>query len=95
MKGRVKESKLFGNLKTSGSLDIQQKKNIEMLDLITPTSSNQGSIELECFCDFRTTFKSAHINNRKWIGINHLEKAIQATIAKLESIDNEFLEFID
>jgi len=62
------------------------EKNSEMLDLIIRTSSNPESIVLDCFCGSGTTLKSAHINNRRWIGIDQSEHAIKATIAKLESI---------
>jgi len=77
------------------------EKNSEMLDLIIRTSSNPESIVLDCFCGSGTTLKSAHTNNRRWIGIDQSEHAIKATIAKLESIKgNLFIrkpeyEFID
>jgi adenine-specific DNA-methyltransferase len=57
-----------------------------MLDLIIRTSSNPESIVLDCFCGSGTTLKSAHLNQRRWIGIDQSEHAIKATIAKLKSI---------
>jgi len=63
------------------------EKNIELLDLIIRTSSNPNSIILDCFCGSGTTLKSAHINGRKWIGIDQSDHAIKAAIAKLESIN--------
>jgi len=77
------------------------EKNAEMLDLIIRTSSNPGSIVLDCFCGSGTTLKSAHLNHRKWIGIDQSEHAIRATIAKLASIEGDLFtgapdyEFID
>jgi adenine-specific DNA-methyltransferase len=62
------------------------EKKIELLDLIIRTSSNPESIVLDCFCGSGTALKSAHINGRKWIGIDQSDHAIKATIAKLESI---------
>jgi len=68
------------------------EKNSEMLDLIIRTSSNPESIVLDCFCGSGTTLKSAHINQRRWIGIDQSEHAIKATIAKLKSINSFKLE---
>jgi adenine-specific DNA-methyltransferase len=33
--------------------------------------------------------KSSQINDRKWIGIDQSEKAIEATIKKLETIESD------
>ena len=63
------------------------EKNSDLLDLIVRTSSNSDSIVLDCFCGSGTTLKSAQINNRTWIGIDQSEKAIEATIKKLETIE--------
>jgi len=63
------------------------EKNSDLLDLIVLTSSNPGSTVLDCFCGSGTTLKSAQINNRKWIGIDKSEKAIEAAIKKLETIE--------
>ena len=77
------------------------EKNSEMLDLIIRTSSNPESIVLDCFCGSGTTLKSAHINQRRWIGIDQSEHAIKATIAKLKSTKGDLFitkpeyEFID
>ncbi|MEZ4725496.1 MAG: site-specific DNA-methyltransferase [Candidatus Kapaibacterium sp.] len=80
------------------------EKNQDILDLIIKTSSNEGSIVLDCFCGSGTTLKSAHELNRKWIGIDQSELAIKATIDKLASIkgnlftakpDYEFIDLIN
>jgi len=63
------------------------EKNPDFLDLIVRTSSNSESIVLDCFCGSGTTLKSAQINKRKWIGIDKSEKAIEAAIKKLETIE--------
>ncbi|GHT08328.1 hypothetical protein AGMMS49525_17530 [Bacteroidia bacterium] len=62
------------------------EKNAEMLDLIVKTSSNENSIVLDCFCGSGTTLKAAKINNRKWIGIDQSDFAIQATQNKVDEI---------
>ena len=63
------------------------EKNSDLLDLIIRTSSNSDSIVLDCFCGSGTTLKSTQINDRKWIGIDQSEKAIEATIKKLKTIE--------
>ncbi len=63
------------------------EKNSDMLDLIIRTSSNPGSVVLDCFCGSGTTLKSAQLNGRNWIGIDQSDKAIETTIKKLETIE--------
>ena len=69
------------------------EKNSELLDLIIRTSSNPESIVLDCFCGSGTTLKSAHLLNRKWIGIDQSEHAIKAIIKKLETIKGDLFIF--
>ena len=64
------------------------EKNANLLDLMIRTSSNENSIILDCFCGSGTTLKSAQLNNRKWIGIDQSQHAIQTTISKLNSIES-------
>ena len=64
------------------------EKNPELLDLIVKTSSNKDSIVLDCFCGSGTTLKSAHINGRKWIGIDQSEHAIKAVKEKIKTIES-------
>ena len=63
------------------------EKNSDLLDLIIRTSSHEKSIVLDCFCGGGTTLKLAHINNRKWIGIDQSHIAIKTTINNLELIE--------
>jgi adenine-specific DNA-methyltransferase len=65
------------------------EKNNEILDLIVRTSSNSDSIVLDCFCGSGTTLKSAHLLNRKWIGIDQSKLAIKATIKKINLISGD------
>jgi adenine-specific DNA-methyltransferase len=65
------------------------EKNPDLLDLIIKTSSNENSIVLDCFCGSGTTLKSAHTNNRKWIGIDQSNHAIKATKEKLDAIEGD------
>ncbi len=72
------------------------EKNPDLLDLIIKTSSNPGSIVLDCFCGSGTTLKSAQINGRKWIGIDQSDHAIKATKEKLETVEGDlFIEKAD
>ncbi len=77
------------------------EKNQQFLDLIIQTSSNENSIVLDCFCGSGTTLKSAHLLNRKWIGIDKSETAIEVVQNKLNGIiGNLFVnkmeyEFVD
>ncbi len=64
------------------------EKNANLLDLIIKTSSNENSIVLDSFCGSGTTLKSAHLNSRKWIGIDESDYAINATINKLNEIED-------
>jgi len=54
------------------------EKNQDMLDMIIRTSSDPGSIVLDCFCGSGTTLISAQNNYRYWIGIDNSMEAISA-----------------
>ena len=59
------------------------EKNLDMLDLIVKTSSNEDSIVLDCFCGSGTTLQAAKMNKRKWIGVDKSEKALEACLERL------------
>lgn len=69
------------------------EKNPDLLDRIIKTSSNPESIVLDCFCGSGTTLKSAHLLNRRWIGIDQSEQAIKTTIGKLSAVDCLFSKY--
>jgi len=64
------------------------EKNLELLKLIIKTSSNEGDIVLDSFCGSGTTLYAANQLNRKWIGIDESESAINVTKRKLSKFDN-------
>jgi adenine-specific DNA-methyltransferase len=66
--------------------DYPTEKNADLLDLIVKTSSNENSIVLDCFCGSGTTLKSAQTLNRRWIGIDQSEAAINITQQKMNGI---------
>ena len=53
------------------------QKNKELLNRIIRTSSNEGSIVLDCFMGSGTTLKEAYKLNREWIGIDSSDYAIE------------------
>lgn len=63
------------------------EKNMDLLNLIINTSSNESSIVLDCFCGSGTTLYSAHNLNRTWIGVDMSTHAIKATREKLLNIE--------
>lgn len=65
------------------------EKNPDLLDIIIKTSSDEGSIVLDCFCGSGTTLKSAQINGRQWIGIDQSDEAIKSTTEKLNDIKGD------
>lgn len=64
------------------------EKNLDLLDLIIKTSSNENSMVLDCFCGSGTTLIAAQINKRNWIGIDQSEEAIKATMGKLKNFND-------
>lgn len=64
------------------------EKNLSMIDLIVRTSSNSGSIVLDCFCGSGTTLQAAAQNGRTWIGIDMSEMAIATTLKRMERSGN-------
>ncbi len=52
------------------------EKNLEMLKLIIKTSSNKGSIILDCFSGSGSSLYAAHTLKRKWIGVDNSTLAI-------------------
>jgi adenine-specific DNA-methyltransferase len=69
--------------------DYPTEKNAEMLDLIVKTSSNENSIVLDCFCGSGTTLKAAQLLNRKWIGIDKSDLAIEVVRKKIKNIESD------
>jgi adenine-specific DNA-methyltransferase len=53
------------------------EKNIDMLNLIIRTSSNEDSIVLDCFSGSGTTLISSIRNHRRYIGVDSSKEAIK------------------
>ena len=76
------------------------EKNSDMIDRIVKTSSNKGSIVLDCFCGSGSTLLVAERNARRWIGVDSSEVAIKTVrdrlgICNKTLIRREDVEFVD
>ena len=69
------------------------QKNRDMLDFIVGASSKEGDLILDCFSGSGTTLLSAQSLNRRWIGVDSSEPAIEATRKRLAEVPgNLFLD---
>ena len=59
------------------------QKPIALLERIIKASSNEGDIVLDAFCGSGTTLDAAHKLNRKWIGIDEGQQAIETITKRL------------
>lgn len=64
------------------------QKNRDLLDFIVSASSNEGDLVLDCFCGSGTTLLSAQSLNRRWIGIDSSEPAIETTRKRLAEMQS-------
>ena len=68
------------------------EKNQAMIELIIKQSSNEDSIVLYCFAGGGTTLLAAIANNRKFIGIDKSEVAIEVMKKRVNSVEYNFIE---
>ena len=66
------------------------EKNIDLLKSIISASSNEESYILDFFCGSGTALLAANQLNRKWIGIDSSDSAIQVSQKKLLNDSNVF-----
>jgi adenine-specific DNA-methyltransferase len=69
--------------KDSQQLSYPTEKNIQLLTTIIKNSSNDDSLVFDCFCGSGTTLVAASMLNRKWLGIDNSEVAIETTSKRL------------
>jgi len=67
-------------------------KNPALLERIVQISSNPNSIVLDCFCGSGTTLLAAARFNRRWIGIDQSQIAIDITIKRLQQAADDLFE---
>lgn len=70
------------------------EKNLDLLKFIIKTSSNENSYVLDCFCGSGTTLVASSLLNRKWIGIDASEKAIEVARERLLGVEYQYIEAI-
>ena len=62
------------------------------LKLIISQSSNTDSIVLDCFAGGGTTLEAAEQLNRKWIGIDQSDIAIETIKLRMKNVNYLFIE---
>ena len=67
------------------------EKNWDLLKFIIEASSDEDSIVMDCFCGSGTTMVVASICNRRWIGIDKSEVAIE-TVKNRFNTDNSLFK---
>ncbi len=67
------------------------EKNLDLLKFIIEASSDEDSIVMDCFCGSGTTMVVASICNRRWIGIDKSEVAIE-TVKNRFNTDNSLFK---
>ena len=68
------------------------EKNLELLKFIIEASSDEDSIVMDCFCGSGTTMVAASICNRRWIGIDKSEVAIETVKTRFNTDNSLFKE---
>ena len=63
------------------------QKNSDMLEMIIQQSSLKGSIVLDCFCGSGSTLLAAEKFDRKFIGVDESQIAIDVTTKKLDNFE--------
>jgi len=71
------------------------EKNLALLKLIIGTSSNEGSIVLDCFSGSGTTALAAQTLNRHWIGIDQSEHAIRVAKERLAALPTDLFSKLE
>ena len=65
------------------------EKSLELLKFIIEASSNEGDLVLDCFCGSGTALLAAQALNRRWIGIDNSEAAIEVVRERLLHASND------
>ena len=68
------------NIKITG---YPTEKNFDMLKFIVGASTDQDSLVLDCFMGSGTTLEAADFLNRRWIGIDSSQEALDVTKKRL------------
>jgi adenine-specific DNA-methyltransferase len=69
------------------------EKNMEMAEMIIKQSSKESSTVMDCFAGSGTTLHAAAKLNRRWIGIDQSQVAIDIVRKRLKEYEYEYAEF--
>ena len=67
------------------------QKPLKLLERIISASTNPGDIVADFFCGSGTTLHAAESLDRKWIGVDVSEKAIEITKERIKSFQKQYL----
>ena len=67
------------------------EKNMDLIKLFIRSSSDEGSLVLDCFAGSGTTILSSIELGRKWIGIDSSDKAIETIRGRLKKKQSELI----
>ena len=68
------------------------EKNLDMLQVIVRTSSNPGDLVMDFYCGSGTTLLACAMNDRKFVGIDQSEKAIECSKERLSEYKVKFVK---
>ncbi len=71
------------------------EKNLAMLRTIVGASSDAGDLVVDPFCGSGTTLEAAHLEQRRWIGIDESFAAVTATVQRLRHGTTAMGDYID
>ena len=66
------------------------QKPLKLLERIISASTNPGDIVADFFCGSGTTLHAAQSLDRKWIGVDVSEKAIEITKERIKSFQKQY-----
>ena len=71
------------------------EKNFEMLRTIIKASSNSDDIVCDCFMGSGTTLEAAHIEGRRWLGLDCSPEAVKSTVKRFTGGREAMGTFVD
>ena len=71
------------------------EKNPELLKRIVEASSNRGDIVMDCYAGSGTTLEVASVLQRRWIGVDRSDEAIQVVLNRFENGTEPMGDFVN
>ncbi len=75
--------------------DYPTEKPPELLSRIIEASSNPGDIVMDCYAGSGTTLAVASQLDRRWVGVDRSDEAIEATLRRFESGPERMGDFVN